>query len=285
MTGKTVLVTGATSGIGEATAKGLAGMGAHVLLVARDEGRGAAVRDDIARHGGNGGAEALLADLSSQRQIRRLAREVEERVERLDVLVNNAGGIFRERRLTDDGLEMTFALNHLGYFLLTELLLDKLVASAPARIVNVASAAGLRAYIDFDDLMGERGYSSWRAYGQSKLANIMFTYELARRLEASGVTANCMHPGFVHTNFGNTGSRVVRLGQNFVNPWRRSPEQGADTVIWLASSPDVEGVTGKYFANRREERTSSESYDEDKQRRLWAVSEELTGLHERQSAA
>ncbi len=285
MTGKTVLVTGATSGIGEATARGLADMGAHVLLVARDERRGAATRDEIARSASGAGVELLIAELSSQAQVRRLGREVHTRVERLDVLVNNAGAIFDRRRLTEDGLEMTFALNHLGYFLLTDLLLAKLVASAPSRIVNVASAASLRATIDFDDLEGERDYSAWRAYGQSKLANVMFTYELARRLRATGVTANCVHPGTVHTNFGNTGSRLLRLGQNAVNLWRKSPAEGADTVIWLASSPEVEGVTGRYFADRREQPTSLESYDETEQRRLWTVSEKLTGLGGREAVA
>jgi NAD(P)-dependent dehydrogenase (short-subunit alcohol dehydrogenase family) len=271
---RTVVVTGATSGIGRAAAEGLARLGATLLLVARDQGRGEQTIVEIEQIAAPP-PELYVADLSSQRSIRGLAADLRARHERLDVLVNNAGPLFGERRLSEDGLEMTFALNHLGYFLFASELLALRRAGAPARIVKVASAAGNRGHIDFDDLQGERSYSGWRAYGQSKLANILFTRELARRLAGTGVTVNAVHPGFVATNFGNAGSRSYRLVQGLGSPWRRTPEEGADTVIYLASSPQVEGVSGEYFADRKPARSSPEARDDAAARRLWQISEVL----------
>lgn len=276
---RNVLITGATSGIGRATAHALAGMGARILLVARNEAKGRATIDQIRSATGNDRLDLLLADLSSQASIRRLATEVASRYDRLDVLVNNAGEYFGRRLATVDGLEMTFALNHLAYFLLTNLLLDLLKAGAPSRIVSLSSGAHRVGHINFDDLQGEKGNSGMRAYSQSKLANLLFTYELARRLEGTGVTANALQPGSVRTNFGRgEGSgwmgRVVRI----TAPFMRSPEKGAETVVWLASSPEVERVSGGFFGDRKQVRSSPESYDRDVAARLWKVSEGLTGL-------
>lgn len=276
MRGKVCLITGATSGIGQATAHALAQQGATVLLVARDPARGEATRAAIQAASGNDAVAVLLADLSSQASIRSLAAEVVARYPRLDVLVNNAGGLNGARTLTVDGLELTFAVNHLAYFLLTNLLLDTLKASAPSRIVNVTSEAQSNGRIHFDDLQGERGYSSMRAYSQSKLANILFTYELARRLAGTGVTANCVHPGVVRTGYGATGPAWMRGVIVAARPFMRTPEKGAETVVYLASAPEVEGVTGKYFADKRERRSSAVSYDPAVAARLWQVSEQLT---------
>ncbi|MEJ7735283.1 MAG: SDR family NAD(P)-dependent oxidoreductase [Polyangiaceae bacterium] len=241
----------------------------------RDAGRGAAALGEV--HSEIPGADVSLAlcDFASQHAVRRLGAELLERCPKLHVLVNNAGAILGERALTEDGIEATFAVNHLGYFLLTELLLDRLRASAPARVVVVASEAHRSGHIDFDDLRAERGYSPMRVYGTSKLANIAFTRELARRLEGSGVTANCAHPGVVATNFGASGGALIRFGIRLVRPFFRTEAQGADTLIWLASSPDAEGVSGKYFIDRREKRPSREASDDEVARRLWAASERL----------
>jgi NAD(P)-dependent dehydrogenase (short-subunit alcohol dehydrogenase family) len=278
MTGKTALVTGATSGIGRATAEGLARMGAAVLLVARNRARGDRAAAEIAAVTQGPAPELYVANLASQRSIYQLAGEVKARHDRLHVLVNNAGAIFGERRVSEDGLEMTFALNHMGYFLLTGELLGLLRAGAPARIVNVASDAGNRGRIEFADLQSVRSYNSWRAYAQSKLANILFTRELARRLAGSGVITTAVHPGFVATNFGSGGSRGYRVAQGFGAPWRRSPEEGADTVIYLSSSPEVEGVSGEYFADRKPATSSSEARDDEMARRLWEASQALVSV-------
>jgi retinol dehydrogenase 14 len=275
------LITGATSGIGKATAMGLANMGASVVLVSRDRGKGEAVMTEIKEKSGNASVDLLLADVSSQEEIRRLAEEFKEAYPRLDVLINNAGVFSSKRITTADGIEMTFAVNHLAYFLLTNLLLDVLKASAPSRIVNVSSGDHSNGTIDFDDLQGEKGYKGPKAYSQSKLANVLFTYELARRLEGTGVTANCLHPGGrmpVRTNFGSGVSGVFGLMVRALRPLMISPEQGAETSIYLASSPEVEGVSGKYFVKKTEARSSDESYDEKIARRLWQVSAELTNL-------
>jgi len=281
MAGRTCLVTGATSGIGKATATGLVRLGADLLLVARDPAKGQATAAEIQAATGNPRVEVLLADLSSQASVRRAAEEVKRGQDRLHVLVNNAGGYWATRHVTVDGLELTFALNHLAYFLLTNLLLDLLRASAPARIVNVTSGAQAAGDIHFDDLQFERRYRGQPAYNQSKLANVLFTYELARRLEGSGVTVNCVHPGVVRTNFGRDDmGPVMRLLTPLVRPFMRTPEQGADTPVWLASSPEVEGVTGRYFTRRQEKRSSRRSYDTQLAGRLWRVSEELTGLRQ-----
>jgi retinol dehydrogenase-14 len=281
MAGRTCLVTGATSGIGKATATALARMGADLVLVARDPARGQATAAGIGAATGNPHVEVLTADLSSQASIRRLAEDYRRGHDRLHVLVNNAGGTWATRHTTVDGLELTFALNHLAYFLLTNLLLDLLRASAPARIVNVTSGAQAVGDIHIDDLQFQRRYRGQPAYNQSKLANVLFTYELARHLAGSGVTVNCVHPGVVRTNFGrdDMGS-VMRLLTPLVRPFMRTPEQGADTAVWLASSPEVEGVTARYYARRRARRSSRRSYDTELARRLWQVSEELTGLRQ-----
>ncbi len=224
MTGKTVLITGATSGIGKATAMGLANMGASVVMVGRDRGRGEAAVAEIKERSGNASVDLMLADVSSQREIRRLADGFGEAYPRLDVLVNNAGVFRSERITTADGIEATFAVNHLAYFLLTNLLLERLKASAPSRIVNVASADHSNATIDFDDLQGEKGYRGAKAYSRSKLANVLFTYELARRLRGTGVTVNCLHPGVVGTNLGSGVSGAFGFVVSALRPLMKSPE-------------------------------------------------------------
>ena len=278
MAGRTCLVTGATSGIGKATATALARLGAEVVLVARDPAKGQATVAELRAATGNSRVELLLADLASQASIRHAAEQVKRTHQRLHVLVNNAGGYWATRHLTPDGLELTFALNHLAYFLLTTLLLEPLRTSAPARIVNVTSSAQAFGRLHLDDLQFQRRYRGQAAYNQSKLANVLFTYELARRLEGTGVTVNCAAPGVTRTNFGRDDSGpVMRLLTPLARPFMRSPEQGADTPVWLASSPEVEGVTGRYYASRRARRSSRRSYDTELARRLWQVSEELTG--------
>ncbi|MHB8420563.1 MAG: SDR family oxidoreductase [Myxococcales bacterium] len=276
--GKTALVTGATSGVGGAIAIGLARLGARVGVTARDEGKGRAAIEAIGRAVPGAAAELFRCDFASQKSIRALAAEVDRRFDRLHVLVNNAGAINPERRVTEDGLELTFAVNHLGYFLLTELLLPKLVASAPARIVSTASAAHRAARLRWDDLQAERGYRAFRVYGSSKLANILFTRELAHRLEGKGVTANCFHPGVVGSGFGRNGNGLFRLGVSLLSPFMRKPEEAAKTALWLAASPDVEGVSGRYFADSQEARTSAAARDDASAKRLWEISEKLVGL-------
>jgi retinol dehydrogenase 14 len=278
---KVCLITGDTSSIGKATAMGLANMGASVVMVGRDRGRGEAAMAEIKEKSGNASVDLMLADLSSQEQIRRLADEFDEAYPRLDVLINDAG-LFRSKRFTTaDGLEMTFAVNHLAYFLLTNLLLDVLKASVPSRIVNVSSGDHSNGAIDFDDLQEEKGYKGAKAYSQSKLANVLFTYELARRLEGTGVTADCLHPGGhvpVRTNFGSGVSGVFGVMVRVLRPLMISPEKGAETSIYLASSPEVEGLSGRYFVKKAETRSSDVSYDERLARRLWEVSAQLTKL-------
>jgi len=278
MQGKICMVTGATSGIGLIAAQALARQEARVIVVGRDPGRGATTVSRIAQQTGNPQVELLLADLSAQADVHRLAGEFQGRYARLDVLVNNAGAIFTKRRLSADGIEMTFALNHLGYFLLTNLLLDTLKASPPARIVNVSSDAHRGAQMNFSDPQGERRYGGWRAYGQSKLANLLFTYELARRLEGTGVTVNAVHPGFVATGFGRNNRGLFALLIRLAQLTALSPEQGAETLIYLATSPEVEGVTGKYFVKKRPVESTRASYDQSAAQRLWQLSAQLTGL-------
>jgi NAD(P)-dependent dehydrogenase (short-subunit alcohol dehydrogenase family) len=278
MQGKVCLVTGATSGIGLVAARELARQGARVVLVGRSEERCASAVEKIQTQTGNRDVTALLADLSSQQQVRQLAQSFQTRYSRLDVLINNAGGIWLRRELTTDGLEMTFAVNHLAYFLFTALLLDRLKASGPARIINVSSAAHRRAKLDFNDLMGERGYRGWRAYCRSKLANLLFTYELARRLEGTGVTANALHPGWVATGFGGNNRWRGRLLQLAARYFAIGPEEGARTIIYLAASPEVAGVSGKYFVEERAVPSSPASYDEAAAKRLWEVSEQLVQI-------
>jgi NAD(P)-dependent dehydrogenase (short-subunit alcohol dehydrogenase family) len=278
MAGRTVLVTGATGGIGRATALGLAAMGAHLAITGRDRGSTQGAAGEL-RAAGGGQVEVFVADLSSQSQVRRLAEEALQRLSRIDVLVNNVGGHWNTRHVTADGLERTFALNHLAPFLLTNLLLDRLQQSAPARVVTVSSNAHAQGRIDFDDLQGERSYSGARAYSQSKLANVLFTYELARRLPATSVTANALHPGVTRTSFGaEDPGGVQRLLVPLMRPFMKAPAQGAATSIHLASAPDLEQVTGRYFANSKPKRSSKRSYDEAAAARLWRVSADLVGL-------
>lgn len=281
MHGATVLVTGGTGGIGLATASGLAVLGARVGVVGRSSARGMAAADAVRQKVPSARVDVFEADMCSQVEVRRLAAEVKATYPRLDVLVNNVGGYWAHRHMTADGLERTFALNHLAPFLLTHELLDLLKASAPARVVTVSSGAQAMGQIDFDDLQGERAYSGQRAYNQSKLANVLFTYELARRLEDTGVTATVLHPGVVRTSFGQEDSvRWMRLMLPFVKPFMKTPEQGAVTPIHLASSSEVAGVSGAYFANRRAKQSSSTSYDRNLARRLWEVSSALVGLEQ-----
>jgi len=281
MAGRTVLVTGGTGGIGRATAEALAGLGARVAIVGRDGARAVRAAEEIGGSVGRDGAVyAFAADLSAQSEVRRLAEEVLAAYPRLDVLVNNVGGYWAHRHTTADGLEHTFALNHLAPFLLTNLLLDRLEASTPSRVVTVSSGAQAMGRMDFDDLQGERGYNGQRAYNQSKLANVLFTYELARRTEGTGVTANVLHPGVVRTAFGQEDSgRWMRLMLPVVRPFMTSPEKGAATSVRLASSPEMEGVSGRYFAGSQSKKSSPRSYDEQVARRLWDVSAQLTGLN------
>jgi retinol dehydrogenase-14 len=278
MAGRTVLVTGGTGGIGKATAVGLALLGAHVAITGRDRDRTEGAADDI-RAAGGGKVDVFVADLSSQSEVRRLADAVLQNLPRIDVLVNNVGGYWNTRHVTADGLERTLAVNHLAPFLLTRLLLDRLKQSAPARVVTVSSHAHGQGRIDFDDLQGERSYSGARAYNQSKLANVLFTYELARRLQNTSITANALHPGVVSTSFGaDDPSGIQRLLVPFMRPFMKSPSQGAATSIHLASAPDLEQMTGRYFANGKPKNSSQRSYDQAAAARLWQVSDELVGL-------
>ncbi len=279
MKDKTCLVTGANSGIGRATARGLAKMGAAVVMVCRDSARGGEARAEIKATSNNPSIDLMIADLSSQASVRQLAQEFKEKYQQLHVLVNNAGLAPMKRSLTVDGLETTFAVNHLAPFLLTNSLLNMLKASAPSRIINVSSSAHMRTRMEFDDLQSEKNFSMFRAYSQSKLANVLFTYELARKLKGTGVTVNALHPGVVRTNLGRDATGIVRLGFSVIQPFIKTPEQGAATCVYLASSPEVEGLTGKYFVNKKEVSSSKESYNEAVARRLWEVSEQLTQVN------
>lgn len=277
MAGRTVLVTGGTGGIGRATALGLAEMGADLAITGRDRGRAETAAREIRAVAG-GRVEVFVADLSVQAEVRRLAGEVLQCLPRIDVLVNNAGGYWNTRHVTADGLERTFAVNHLAPFLLTCLLLDRLKASAPARVVTVSSSAHATGRIDFGDLQGERSYSGARAYSQSKLANVLFTHELARRVPATCVTVNALHPGVVRTAFGaEDPSGVQRLLVPSLRPFMKSPTRGATTSIHVASAPDLEQVTGRYFASSKPRSSAARSYDEATAARLWQVSADLTG--------
>lgn len=274
---KTIVITGASSGIGKAAAVALGAMGARLVLVCRNAGRGGIAVDEVRRAGGT--AELVLADLSAQAQVRAAASRVLERCPRIDALVNNAGAMHQKREVTVDGIERTFATNHLAYFLLTSLLSERLKASAPSRVVNVSSDAhrAAAAGLPFDDLNAERSYNMWLAYAHSKLANILFTRELARRMDGSGVVANAMHPGVVATGFGmnTTGllNAAMRVGQLFM----LTPEKGADTIVHLASAPEAGSATGKYFYRRREKAPRPNALDDEAAKTLWDLSERLTG--------
>lgn len=280
--GKTILITGATNGIGKVAALDLAKKGAAVVIVGRNPSKTKETVQEIRSQSSNTAVEGMIADLSSLTAVRHLADEFREKYPHLHILINNAGGIFANRQLTVDGYERTFAFNHLAYFLLTNLLMDMLKESAPARIINVSSRSHQGAVLNFDDLQNERQYGigGARAYGQSKLANLLFTYELARRLTGTGVTVNAVHPGSVATGFGENNGGAMRLAMRIFHSFSLTPEQGADTIIYLASSPEVKGVTGKYWVNRTPVPSSPNSYDEAVQKRLWAVSIQMTGLPE-----
>jgi len=279
MQGKICMITGANSGIGKATALGLAQMGATVVLVSRDRARGEEAQNEIKAKSGNDAIDLLLADLSSQQSIRQLVEDFKQRYTRLHVLINNAGVFALTWRETVDGLEMSFAVNVLAPFLLTNLLLDVIKASAPARIVNVSSNQQEANHLKLDDLQLEKSYRPMRAYAQSKLAVVLFTYELARRLEGTGVTANCLHPGFVATNIAQRDLVLpARLATKLIFRFGTSPEKGAKTSLYLATSPDVEGVTGKYFEKSVPRRSAPLSYDESLQQQLWKACAQLTGL-------
>ncbi|HYZ00601.1 MAG TPA: SDR family oxidoreductase [Candidatus Binatia bacterium] len=277
--GRRVIVTGATNGIGLAAAVELARRGALLTLVARSAARGdeavARVRDAA---GDAADVDVLLADLSSLASVRGLAAEVLSRYPNVDVLVNNAGAMYTRRQVTEDGFEQTWALNHLAPFLLTTLLLDRLRESAPARIVTTSSDAHGGKQVPFDDLGAERSYDGMRRYGQTKLANILFTSELARRLEGSEVTANCFHPGFVGTGFARNNGPLLRIGMSMARPFARSPERGADTLVWLVDSPDVAAETGGYFVDRRRVTPSAAAQDTGAAERLWEVSQRQVEL-------
>jgi NAD(P)-dependent dehydrogenase (short-subunit alcohol dehydrogenase family) len=282
MDGTVCVVTGATSGIGKAAATRLAAMGAQVVLVGRDRGRASAAATEI----GSGSAlppKVEIADLASMEQVRSLAERLGA-LERIDVLVNNAGLMLSERRSSPDGFEYVFAVNHLAPFLLTNLLLPKLTASAPARVVTVTSDAHTGAHLDLDDPHLEREWAFWRSYANSKLANILFTRELARRLDGTGVTANCAHPGIVRTRLFREGKPLTRLGVSLARPFFASPGRGADTIVYLASSPDVTGQTGSYYVKRRRREPSAAARDDVTARKLWEISERMTGLATAQPA-
>ena len=278
MEGKVVLITGGTSGIGRAAATALAAMGAEVVVSGRSRERGESAVEEIRDTSGNEKVSLMLADLAVQAEVRGLAEEFRDRYDRLDVLVNNAGIIQSKRTQTPDGIELTLAVNHLAPFLLTNLLLDLLKESAPSRIVTVSSEARRGAQIDFDDLQSERRYRAFKVYGMTKLANILFTYELAERLERTGVVANCLHPGGVNTNFGNNNRSFGTLIFRAFKPFMRTPEQGADTVVYLAVSPEAGKMTGRYLTDRKVVSTFQDPHDEVMQKRLWEISEELTNL-------
>jgi NAD(P)-dependent dehydrogenase (short-subunit alcohol dehydrogenase family) len=278
MESKVVLITGGTSGIGRAAATALAAMGAEVVVTGRSRERGELAVEEIRDTSGNARVSLMLADLAVQAEVRGLAEEFRERYDRLDVLVNNAGIIQSKRTEMPDGIELTLAVNHLAPFLLTNLLLDLLKKSAPSRIITVSSEARRGAKIDFEDLQSERRYRPFKVYGMTKLANILFTYELAERLEGTGVVANSLHPGGVNTNFGNNNRSFGTLIFRAFKPFMRTPEQGADTVVYLAVSPEAGKMTGRYLTDRKVVFSIEDPHDEVVQKRLWEVSEALTNL-------
>jgi NAD(P)-dependent dehydrogenase (short-subunit alcohol dehydrogenase family) len=277
MHGQVCVVTGATSGIGKAAAAALARQGAEIIVVGRDPGRAEATAAAIQADGAPP-PKVEIADLARLDQVRALAGRLNQTLDRIDVLINNAGLVLNERQVTPDGYEHVFAVNHLAPFLLTNLLRPKLTASAPARVITVSSDAHTAARLDLDDPNLEHGWSSWRSYSNSKLANILFTRELARRLDGTGVTANCLHPGVVRTGFGRDARPLMRVGITIAKPFMLSPERGADTTVYLASSPDVAAKTGGYYVKRQLREPSAAARDDGLARRLWEISERLTGL-------
>jgi retinol dehydrogenase 14 len=275
--GKNCLVTGANSGIGRAISIQLARMGGIVTMVSRDEKRGQSARSEIIAATGNKSIELMIADLSSFESVRVLATNYKQSHDKLHLLVNNAGLILGKRTTTVDGLETTFVVDYLSHYLLTNLLLDELRASAPSRIVNVTSDAHYNGHIDFEDLQEEKKYSAMRSYCQAKLAQVLFTYELAERLKGSGVSVNCVHPGAVRTHWGDNAG-AFGIGVRIARPFLLSPEKGAETPLYVATSPELEGVTGKFFSKKKETKSSDESYDRNVAQRLWDVSAKLVKL-------
>ncbi len=279
MKGKTVLITGATDGIGIVAAREIARMGANITIVGRNPQKTAETARAIQAQTGSPLVEYLVGDLSAQAQVRQVAQEFLSRHKRLDVLINNAGAVFMSRQVSADGYEMTFALNHLGYFLLTNLLLEALKASDAGRIVSTSSGAHVGASLNLADLQLERGWSGWKAYSQSKLANIYFTSQLAEKLKGTNVTANCLHPGFVATNFGRSNGGIFNPAFKVIQSLAAiPPEKGAQTIIYLATSPEVEGVSGKYFSDCKETSPSAQAKDANIARQLWDASLKMTGL-------
>jgi retinol dehydrogenase 12 len=275
MQSKTVLISGATAGIGLVTARELARKGAHVTIVSRSAEKCVRIVEEIKSETSNPNIAFIAADLSIKDEIHRAAYEFKKQHTRLDVLINNAGGVFMSRQVSKDGLEMTFALNHLNYFLLTHLLLDVLKSSAPARIINVSSDAHRGAKIRLEDIQNQKNYSGFGAYSQSKLCNILFTYELARRLEGSGVTVNALHPGFVASEFGKNNGFLMRLVLRLLSPIAKNTNDGASTSIYLASSREVENINGKYFVDAREVASDPASYNKETAQKLWDLSLEM----------
>lgn len=292
MKGKVVVITGATSGIGQVAAEKLAGMGARIVQVARDRERGQAAVKRLSELAPGTSHSIYYGDLSRLSEMKRVASEIARDESRIDVLINNAGAMFGSRQLTEDGLELTFALNHMAYFVLTRLLRDRLIGSAPARVVNTASDAHTSGTLEFDDLQSAKAYRpnflEWMRYGgpgfkvysRSKLLNILFTRELARRLAGSGVTANSLHPGFVATRFGDQTGGLISFGVRIAKRFALSPEQGAETLVYLASSPEVAGMTGEYFHKCRPVMPSKEAQDDDRAQRLWVETARLANLTE-----
>jgi len=285
MQGKVCVITGATSGIGLVAAERLGALGARLVLVGRDEVRGETALKELRLRIPGVAATIHYGDLSRLSEMNRLAAEIAAAEPRIDVLINNAGAIFQERSATEDGLERTFALNHMAYFVLTNRLRERLVASAPARVVSVSSDAHRGKTLDFDDLQSTRGYRGFSVYGRSKLANILFTRELARRLAGTGVTANCLHPGFVATRFGENNGRFFRVGITIAKRFALTPEQGAETIVYLASSPDVATTTGAYFVKCKVATPTKAAQDDAAARRLWEESERLAVVRHGSRAA
>ncbi|PCJ82793.1 MAG: short-chain dehydrogenase [Flavobacteriales bacterium] len=280
MQNKTCIITGANTGIGKATAKGLAEMGAKVVMVCRSEERGKAAQEEIKQQTGNENVDLLIGDLASFSSTRKLAAEINSGYEKIDVLINNAAVFYTDLTYSEDDIEMQFHVNHLGYFLLTNLLLDKIKASASARIINVSSRGHLQGNIHFDDLNLKNGYDGLKAYSQAKLANVLFTYELAKRLEETDVTANCLHPGGIATNLAlnNSKGSIYNFIWRIVYPFLSSHENGAKTSVHLASSDKVKGITGKYFSKCRPVRSSRRSHNKELAEKLWQLSEKMVGL-------
>lgn len=279
MRGKTCVVTGATSGIGRETVRALAQAGARTVIISRNPQKCEAVVSELKGSAGNSDVDCLVADLTSKADIRKVANELLSKHQRLDVLINNAGAVFSKRQESVDGIELTWALNVVAPFMLTNLLLDRLTASAPARVINVSSSAHRYGRMRFNDLQRRRWYSGMGTYGQSKLALLLLTHEFARRLDGRGITVNAVHPGLVRTGFGMNNSAIFRAGVKFANIFGSlSPEEGARTIIYLATSSEVEGVSGKYFSREKPIRSTNASYDADSARKLWAVCVEMSGV-------